>query len=395
MARVADHLSVAELERRFRAYPDPVEARHVQAIWLLAQGHTIGATSKVTTFGTRWIEQLLERYNASEPDALANGRRHNGLKPSLLTAEVLEVVRLRLAEPLSDGGLWPSRKVADVIAAHLGLERVLPQRGWEVLRALGYTLQRPRPKNPKSATAEEAEAFRKSWRRPSPRRRPPTPACRSRCSAPCEHRLDLKPVLRSVWSLKGQRPTALGHHRFEWLYVTAFVGPVTGETVWYLSNGVSKPPFAGLLVAFAKAVGAGPEKRVVLLLDNAGFHTRPNLAVPDGIRLVYLPPYSPELQPAETLWALGGRAHRRQVRTDPGRPRGHERRAVLRPDRASEQNQLVHQLLLVAQELRPGLISRKSYHTDVDGRDGIALRDSHRGHLSRRGCVRLTSKDTA
>ena len=124
MARVADYLSVVELERRFRACRDPVEARHVQAIWLLAQGHTVGATSKVTTFGTRWIEQLLERYNASGPAALANGRRHNGLKPSLLTPEVLEVVRLRLAEPPPDGGVWSSRKVADVIAAHLGLERV-------------------------------------------------------------------------------------------------------------------------------------------------------------------------------------------------------------------------------------------------------------------------------
>ena len=102
----------------------------------------------------------------------------------------------------------------------------------------------------------------------------------------------------------GQRPVALGHHRFQWLYVTAFVGPATGETVWYLSNGVSKPLFAGLLAAFAEAVGVGPDKRVVLLLDNAGFHTRPNLAVPDSIRLVDLPPDSPELQPAETLWPL-------------------------------------------------------------------------------------------
>ncbi len=119
-----------------------------------------------------------------------------------------------------------------------------------------------------------------------------------------EHRLGLKPVLRSVWAPKGQRPIAEGHHRFQWLYVTAFVGPATGETVWYLSNGVSKPLFAGLLAAFAKEVGAGPKKRVVLLLDNAGFHTRPNLAVPDGVRLIYLPPYSPELQPAETLWTL-------------------------------------------------------------------------------------------
>ena len=56
---------------------------------------------------------------------------------------MLEVVRLRLAEPTPDGDLWSSRKVAGAIVAHLRLKRVLPQRGWEVLKALGYTLQRP------------------------------------------------------------------------------------------------------------------------------------------------------------------------------------------------------------------------------------------------------------
>ena len=86
-----------------------------------------------------------------------------------------------------------------------------------------------------------------------------------------EHRLGLKPVLRSVWAPRGERPVALGHHRFQWLYVTAFVGPATGETVWYLTDTVSKPLFAGLLAAFAREVGAGPHKRVVLLLDNAAY----------------------------------------------------------------------------------------------------------------------------
>ena len=51
---------------------------------------------------------------------------------------------------------------------------------------------------------------------------------------------------------------------------------------------MSQPLFAGLLAAFAREVGAGPHKRVVLLLDNAGWHTLTNLAVPDGLRLVYL-----------------------------------------------------------------------------------------------------------
>ena len=40
------------------------------------------------------------------------------------------------------------------------------------------------------------------------------------------------------------------------------------------------------------------------MLDNAGWHTEAGLAVPEGIRLVYLPPYSPELQPAERLWPV-------------------------------------------------------------------------------------------
>ena len=184
MARVVDHLSVAELERRFVGCGDPMEARHVQVIWLLAQGHTVGATCKVTAFGERWVEQLLERYNASGPDALVNGLRRNGPKPRLLTPEVLDRVRVRLAEPPPDGGLWSSRKVATIIADHLGLEHVAPQRGWEALRAIGWSRQRPRPRNPKSATPEEAEAFKKSSRTPSPRRSPPTPAFRSRCSAP-------------------------------------------------------------------------------------------------------------------------------------------------------------------------------------------------------------------
>jgi transposase len=86
--------------------------------------------------------------------------------------------------------------------------------------------------------------------------------------------------------------------------VTAFVQPISGEVFWYVSNGVSKPFFAALLALFAREAGAGRERLIVLGLDNAGWHTEPNLVAPDGIRLVYLPRYSPELQPAEHLWPV-------------------------------------------------------------------------------------------
>jgi transposase len=82
------------------------------------------------------------------------------------------------------------------------------------------------------------------------------------------------------------------------------VRPTSGRAIWYLSSGLSKPVFAELLAAFARQTGAGRRRSIVLVLDNAGWHGPVGLAVPDGISPVVLPPYSPELQPAERLWPL-------------------------------------------------------------------------------------------
>ena len=63
-----------------------------------------------------------------------------------------------------------------------------------------------------------------------------------------------------------------------------------------------------VLAAFAEEVGAGEGKLVVLVLDNAGWHVSGDLVVPPGIELAFLPPYTPELQPAEHLWPLANQA---------------------------------------------------------------------------------------
>ena len=67
---------------------------------------------------------------------------------------------------------------------------------------------------------------------------------------------------------------------------------------------LSKPLFEALLASFARRTGAGRARHIVLVLDNAGWHGPEGLTVPEGITLVFLPPYSPELQPAERLWPL-------------------------------------------------------------------------------------------
>ncbi len=87
-----------------------------------------------------------------------------------------------------------------------------------------------------------------------------------------------------------------------------FAHPESGDTHWLLLPSVNVEVFTIALEQFAQAVGAGPDRRIILVLDRAGWHSSQTLVVPDGIHLVFLPPYSPELQPCERLWPLSNEA---------------------------------------------------------------------------------------
>ena len=112
------------------------------------------------------------------------------------------------------------------------------------------------------------------------------------------------PLIRKVWAPIGKRPIAPVQQRYEWLYLCGFVRPSTGQTEWWLLPTVTAALFGQMLSAFARDMGAGPTKRIALVLDGAGWHTGEAVQVPAGIHLVFLPSYSPELQPAEHLWPL-------------------------------------------------------------------------------------------
>ena len=88
------------------------------------------------------------------------------------------------------------------------------------------------------------------------------------------------------------------------MYVYGFVHPQSGRTVWLLLPWVNIPVMTLALQHFARSVGAGPNKQIALVLDRAGWHSRPQLVLPEGLHLIFLPPYSPELQPSERLWPL-------------------------------------------------------------------------------------------
>ncbi|HRO13181.1 winged helix-turn-helix domain-containing protein, partial [Amaricoccus sp.] len=165
MAHVAGHLGIEELQEGYRSSDNVVLARHYQVIWLLAQGRSCSEVARLTSFALRWVEQLLERYNRFGPGSLGDRRRGNGAAPTVLTPAVLARLEERLKAPPDEGGVWTAKKVAAFMAAELG-RRVSEQRGWEALRTIGWTIQRPRPRHARAASPEEQAAFKKRMARP-------------------------------------------------------------------------------------------------------------------------------------------------------------------------------------------------------------------------------------
>jgi transposase len=119
-----------------------------------------------------------------------------------------------------------------------------------------------------------------------------------------EARLGLKPVVRRVWAPVGNRPVARFKRGYEWTYLYGFVRPESGGVYWLILPTVNTDLFSMALDEFAKEMGAGEDKRILLVVDRAGWHTGKEVEVPEGIHLQFLPAGSPELMPAERLWPL-------------------------------------------------------------------------------------------
>jgi transposase len=126
-----------------------------------------------------------------------------------------------------------------------------------------------------------------------------------------EHRIGLKPLLRRVWAPRGHRPIARVRHRFTWRYLVGFVHPASGRTIFHLATSVSIALFEGRARGVRPCGGRRPAQADRSRLGSRRLaHQRAParacacLRVPEHLHLLFLPPYSPELQPAEHLWPL-------------------------------------------------------------------------------------------
>jgi hypothetical protein len=119
-----------------------------------------------------------------------------------------------------------------------------------------------------------------------------------------EARLGLKPIARRVWAVRGRRPMSSGRTKYQWLYIYGFVHPASGRNLELLLPSANTDWMGLALAEFARWADPEGRKLLVVLVDNAGWHTAKRLEVPPNVVLRRLPACTPELQPAEPLWPL-------------------------------------------------------------------------------------------
>ena len=104
---------------------------------------------------------------------------------------------------------------------------------------------------------------------------------------------------KRCWCSKGIRPSVPCHHIREYRYAFGAVEPTTGEHFFLIMPYCDTICMNTFLRELSKEY---PEDQILLVCDGAAWHKSKGLVVPDNISLLYIPPYTPEMNPIEQIW---------------------------------------------------------------------------------------------
>jgi transposase len=116
-----------------------------------------------------------------------------------------------------------------------------------------------------------------------------------------ESRFGLLTIQRRILTVRGVKPLQPYQHKFKNLYLFGAFSPVTGTHFTLELPKCNADCFQLYLDEFSRH---DPGEFKIIVLDNGAFHKAAQLGVPQNIALLFIPPYSPELNPAEKMWRL-------------------------------------------------------------------------------------------
>ena len=114
-----------------------------------------------------------------------------------------------------------------------------------------------------------------------------------------EARFGLQTSLARIWAISGEPLQIKVKQAFKNFYIYGSVESKSGDNFSLFLPWVNTEMMNLYLEKMSLAYS---NDQIVLIMDQAGWHKSKDLVVPDNIDIIYLPPYSPELNPIERLW---------------------------------------------------------------------------------------------
>ena len=113
-------------------------------------------------------------------------------------------------------------------------------------------------------------------------------------------RVGQKNGLVRQWATIGSRPRQPRDQRYKSVYLFGAICPARGVGVGLVMPYVDTYAMQQHFYEISDVVAPGAH--AVLVMDRASWHTTGRLELPGNISLLFLPPYSPELNPVENIW---------------------------------------------------------------------------------------------
>ncbi len=101
------------------------------------------------------------------------------------------------------------------------------------------------------------------------------------------------------WCESGVRPSVPCHHIREYRYVYGAVEPLTGESCFLVMPCCNTKCMNVFLEELSKTF---QHDKIILVCDGAAWHKSKALKIPENIELIFIPPYTPEMNPIEQIW---------------------------------------------------------------------------------------------
>lgn len=287
-----------QIDERYAREPDGWRKRRLLAVKLAAKGeYTSAEVAELCGVARTYLFEWLKIVRQKGLDALLEREKPGPREGSVrgVHAKVMEALRQKLAAHQFASAETARRWLKKEHGIQKPYKTV-----WNWLKKLNGVLRLPRPSHSKK-NPEAAEAF-KNELAGKLQALEIKPGSRVKVWFMDEARFGLHTELRRVWTLRGLRPVVTRQIQYEWDYLYGALGVVGGEAHFAHLPGVSLEWDRSYLKDLATS---DPEAIHVLVRDQAGFHLRDgDPRLPERVRIVDLPPYSPELNPCEQMWDI-------------------------------------------------------------------------------------------